>query len=80
MQTAKIFTNGKSQAVRLPKEFRFSNSEVGIRKMGDIVYLFPHEKESELFFSSLGKFDDDVFEAIQDARASEAPPSPRASL
>ena len=40
MQTARVFTNGNSQAVRLPKEFRFASSEVFIRKdvaTGDIV-------------------------------------------
>ena len=40
MQTARVFTNGNSQAVRLPKEFRFAGSEVFIRKdvaTGDIV-------------------------------------------
>ena len=40
MQTARVFTNGNSQAVRLPKEFRFATNEVFIRKdvaTGDIV-------------------------------------------
>ena len=40
MQTARVFTNGNSQAVRLPKEFRFASSEVFIRKdetTGDVV-------------------------------------------
>ena len=40
MQTARVFTNGNSQAVRLPREFRFASSEVFIRKdaaTGDIV-------------------------------------------
>lgn len=38
-QTAKIFMNNRSQAVRLPKEFQFSTSEVFIRKQGDEVIL-----------------------------------------
>jgi len=40
MQTTRVFTNGNSQAVRLPKEFRFTGSEVFIRKdaaTGDVV-------------------------------------------
>jgi len=41
MQTARIFTNGNSQAVRLPKEFRFEEDEVIIKKLGDIVVLLP---------------------------------------
>lgn len=38
---AKLFNNGRSQAVRLPKEFRFKGNEVRIRKQGDKVILEP---------------------------------------
>lgn len=38
---AKLFTNGRSQAVRLPREFRFEGKEVAIRKDGDAVILEP---------------------------------------
>ena len=41
---AKLFTNGRSQAVRLPKEFRFEGKEVAIRKEGDAVVLQPVAK------------------------------------
>ncbi len=41
MQTAKLFTNGKSQAVRLPKEFRFKGDEVVVKRLGNAVILFP---------------------------------------
>ncbi len=41
--TAKLFQNGRSQAVRLPKEFRFKGSEVRIRKEGEKVILEPME-------------------------------------
>ena len=41
MQTARIFTNGNSQAVRLPKEFRFEDDEVVIKKVGGMVILLP---------------------------------------
>lgn len=41
MDTAKIFQSGRSQAVRLPKEFRFSGSEVGVRRFGSGVLLLP---------------------------------------
>ena len=43
MLTAKIFENGRSQAVRLPKEYRFKEDEVAINKIGDIVFLLPKE-------------------------------------
>ena len=42
---AKLFKNGRSQAVRLPKEFRFEGSQVKIRKEGKTVILEPMEKE-----------------------------------
>ncbi len=42
--TAKIFKNGRSQAVRLPKEFRLKGTEVSIRKEGEKVILEPLEK------------------------------------
>jgi antitoxin VapB len=41
MKTAKLFANGKSQAVRLPEEFRFEGSEVRIRRFGLGVLLEP---------------------------------------
>lgn len=40
-KTAKLFWNGRSQAVRLPKEFRFPGEEVAIRRMGSAVVLEP---------------------------------------
>jgi len=39
--TAKLFSNGRSQAVRLPKEFRFEGTEVSVRREGDAVILEP---------------------------------------
>jgi len=41
VDTAKIFTTGRSQAVRLPKAFRFTTSEVTIERQGDAVILRP---------------------------------------
>jgi antitoxin VapB len=41
MDTAKIFTNGKSQAVRLPKPYRFEGDEVYIKKTPEGVLLIP---------------------------------------
>jgi hypothetical protein len=39
--TAKLFRNGRSQAVRLPKEFRFAGTEVSVRREGEAVILEP---------------------------------------
>ncbi|MDA3949232.1 MAG: type II toxin-antitoxin system VapB family antitoxin [Spirochaeta sp.] len=59
MQTAKIFRNGRSQAVRLPKEFQFSGEAVYIQRVGDSVVLFPKEKLWETFLHGLNGFTDD---------------------
>lgn len=61
METAKLFANGQSQAVRLPKEYRFSGDEVYIKKVGDTVMLFPKEQAWEVFLNGLNNFTDDLF-------------------
>ena len=65
MITARLFKNGRSQAVRLPKECRFNSREVGIVKLGDAVLLFPKDKAIEIMKSALGKFTPD-FMATRD--------------
>ena len=50
MMHAKLFENGRSQAVRLPKEYRFSGDEVAINKIGDVVILMPKENKWSGFF------------------------------
>ena len=59
MQTAKLFLNGRSQAVRLPKEYQFVGDDVFIQKHGDAVLLIPHEKAWEVFMAGLTSFSDD---------------------
>ncbi|OIP56360.1 MAG: antitoxin [Helicobacteraceae bacterium CG2_30_36_10] len=60
MTTAKIFPNGQSQAIRIPKEFRFENQdEVFIAKEGDAVILFPKSSRFNILFDSFEKFSDD---------------------
>lgn len=59
MMTAKLFENGRSQAVRLPKECRFSGDEVAVNKVGDIVLLMPKENKWAGFLNSLELFSDD---------------------
>ncbi len=66
MKTAKIFQNGQSQAVRLPKEFRFEDSEVFIKKSGNVVQLIPRSDSWDSLFGSLKKFSRDFMsERIQ---------------
>ena len=59
MRTAKLFKNGQSQAVRLPKEFRFDGTQVFIKKMGGAVVLLPYQDSWQMLFDSLGQFSDD---------------------
>jgi len=59
METAKLFQIGQSQAVRLPKEFRFSGEEVGIKKVGQAVMLFPKDRAWETHLEGLNSFTDD---------------------
>jgi len=59
MDTAKIFTNGQSQAVRLPKAYRLTGKETYITKIGDAIILHPQKEKWDSLFSSLDKFSDD---------------------
>jgi antitoxin VapB len=59
MRTAKLFKNGGSQAVRLPKEFRFEGTRVFIKKVGDAVVLLPRQDSWQMLFDSLEQFTDD---------------------
>ena len=52
MATAKLFMSGRSQAVRLPKEFRFSESEIGIKKIGNSVVLYSLDDAWDDFLST----------------------------
>ncbi len=59
MQKAKIFPNGRSQAIRLPKDFRFDGDEVYISKLNGIVMLFPVTGGWDTLLASLDMFSDD---------------------
>lgn len=59
MATAKLFKNGRSQAVRLPKEFRFDGEEVYIKKVGQAVVLLPREDSWRTLYESVEDFSED---------------------
>ena len=59
MQTARLFFNGRSQAVRLPKEYQFRGENVYVQKIGEAVILVPFDKEWEVFMHGLNNFSDD---------------------
>ncbi|RLB20283.1 MAG: AbrB/MazE/SpoVT family DNA-binding domain-containing protein [Deltaproteobacteria bacterium] len=62
MNTAKIFQNGNSQAVRLPKEFQFDTSEVQILRRGDEVILKKSPQNLARVFELLTGLSDDFME------------------
>jgi len=62
MMTAKIFENGRSQAVRLPKEYRFSSDEVLVNKIGDMVVLIPKDRKWDSFMKAIDMFTVDYME------------------
>ena len=59
MDTAKIFKIGRSQAVRLPKAYRFEANEVFINKVGDTVMLIPKNSKWQNLINACGKMSDD---------------------
>jgi antitoxin VapB len=73
MQTAKIFMNGKSQAVRLPQEFRFDATEVGVARLGELVVLYPMDTAWENFLNK-EPVTDDFAQSIYDARGIDVNP------
>lgn len=76
MDVAKIFINGRSQAVRLPKEYRFDEDEVLITRVDDMVILYPRRKGWDLFARGLERFTADFMAD----REQPADPDERAAL
>ncbi|MDZ7758849.1 MAG: type II toxin-antitoxin system VapB family antitoxin [Desulfovermiculus sp.] len=62
MEKAKLFQNGNSQAVRLPKEFRMPGNEVKIYKKGNQIIIEPLETTWDALFESLAEFPEDFME------------------
>ena len=62
MKTAKLFMNGQSQAVRLPKEFRFDGNEVHIHHVGNCVVLVPADDPWRSMFEAPDLFSEDYME------------------
>ena len=69
MEIAKLFANGNSQAVRLPKECRFVGDEVYAQKVGDAVLLLPKDRVWETFLEGLNGFTGDY---LAEGRAVDA--------
>jgi antitoxin VapB len=60
VETAKLFMSGNSQAVRLPKHYRFSGDEVVIKRLGNAVVLLPKDDPWQVLFDALAEFPEDL--------------------
>ena len=67
MDTAKVFTNGGSQAIRLPKDCRFSDDEVLVNRIGSIVILMPKDDPWRGMLDSLPLFTEDFLKDVIEA-------------
>ena len=74
METAKIFWSGRSQAVRLPKEFRFDGNEVRIRRQGRSVILEPVSEGWDWLGPLIGAVDSDFADAVNEQPADQDRP------
>jgi antitoxin VapB len=79
-KTAKLFNNGQSQAVRLPKEFRFEGNEVRIRRLGNAVLLEPLVFDVKSYFQSLDDFGDDAANFMKSGREQPVMPDTEADF
>ncbi len=75
METAKVFWSGRSQAVRLPKAFRFDTDEVRIRRHGDAVILEPLARDWAWLDALVGPVDADFADAATEQPAEQNRPS-----
>ena len=67
METAIVFSNGGSQVVRLPKDFRFDVDEILVNRVGNVVFLFPKEGRWQSLLASLDSFTDDFLSETVEA-------------
>ena len=66
MDVAEVFENGRSQAVRLPQNYRFDGDEVFISRLGSAVLLIPKAQTFSVFMEGLNSFSDDFFAGGRD--------------
>lgn len=74
MDKAKVFWSGRSQAVRLPKDFRFETEEVSIRRHGQAVILEPLARDWAWLDRVTGPVDEDFAEAALERQPGQARP------
>ena len=64
--TAKVFMTGRSQAIRIPKQYRFTTDEVYIEQDGERIILSPKPKSWAQYFASAKHFTKDYPDHIED--------------
>lgn len=74
MTIAKLFNSGGSQAVRLPKEFRMSGTEVSIRKVGNALVIEPMTVDEWAWLDDVQPFDPAFEAAVAEKTASKVRP------
>ena len=74
MRTAKLFWLGRSQAVRLPREYRLPGDKVRIRRCGNSVIIEPIVEDWSWLDEIAGTFDDDFVQAVQEKPGQQARP------
>lgn len=75
MDTARIFKTGRSQAVRLPKEYRFEGNEVYIKRVGAAVVLLPKKKTWDDVLRALDMFEPGTFPDREQPKEQQHRPS-----
>ena len=78
--TAKVFMSGRSQAVRLPREFRFECGEVAIRRVGHHVILSPKYTSWDDYWTNSTRPSPDFVDSVLDRRDDELPLEERVSI
>jgi len=74
VETAKLFVNGNSQAVRLPKDYRFRGDEVVIKRMGNAVVLLPKDDPWKVMFDALAEFPENFVISREQPKIQEREP------
>ena len=73
MLAAKVFENGRSQVVRLPKEYRFHCDELMVNKIGDVLILLPKNSKWDSFITAIDMFSDDFMIDREDKEFTRVP-------
>lgn len=71
MEVAKVFETGRSQAVRIPKKFRFQTDEVVVQKLGHALIMVPKEHLLDTFQGGIAGFTEDIFPEAEDRLVQE---------